>query len=196
MKFQPAKYYADDKDIHDILSSPKIAFKKLISLARERGIFISEECQRQEEIVHYMSMLPFSWTQLHEVMDSVEREDKEEKLAPCKVAVKAELEDVHQAVLKVKEMRGEKLGENYSITESNGRLQVKLTYTEPDFQKARLIQRREKESIIEVVKNGDDFEIRHSQNEKTETILTEIIDALTPPNVAEKPADGTLSFPA
>jgi metal-sulfur cluster biosynthetic enzyme len=187
MKFQPAKYYADDKDIHDILSSPKISVKKLLSLARERGMFISEECQRQEEVVHYMSMLPFSWTQLQEVMDSVEREDKEEKLAPCKVALKAEMEDIHQAVVKVRQMRGEKLGENYSITQSKeGRLYVKVTYTEPDFQKARLIQRREKEAIIEVEKKSNDLEIRHTQNEKTDTILTEILDALTPPESAEK----------
>ncbi len=187
MKFQPSKYYADDKDIHDILSSPKLPFKKLLSLARERGIFMSEECQRQEEVVHHMSMLPFSWTQLQEVMDAVERDDKEEKLAPCKVESKAELDDVRAVISKIKDARGEAFGECYTITENKaGRLQLKVSYSEPDFQKARLIQRREKDAFIEIEKKGTTLEIRHTQNEKTNMVLTEILSELNPPDAAEK----------
>lgn len=195
MKFQPSKYYADDKDVHDILSSSKIPFKKMLSLARERGIFLSEECQRQEELVHYMSKLPHSWTQLQEIMDAVEREDKEEKLTTCKVVAKAELEEVEQAVQKVRDERGEKLGENYSVTQTKeGRLLVKFVYTEPDFQKNRLIQRREREAVIELEKKGAEFEVRYTQNEITNNVLAEILSALTPPDAQEKPVRRTIEL--
>jgi len=193
-KFQPSKYYADDKDIHDILSSPKISTKRLLSLCRERGMFMSEESTR-EELVHYMSKLPFSWPQMQQVMAEVTREDREEKLTACKIETSAPLEQMEQAVQKVKDARGEALAENYSVTETKeGKLQVKVSYTEPDFQKARLIQRREREAIIEIEKSGAHFQVRHTQNDKTNTIVSEILAQLVPNALEANPVKRSIEL--
>lgn len=193
-KFQPSKYYADDKDIHDILSSAKISTKRLLSLCRERGIFISEESTR-EELVHYMSKLPFSWLQMQQVMAEVAREDREEKITACKIETSAPLEQMEQAIQKVKDARGEALAENYTVTETKeGKLQVKVSYTEPDFQKARLIQRREREATIEIEKSGTHFQVRHTQNDKTNTIVSEILAQLTPDNADAKPVKRSIEL--
>jgi hypothetical protein len=193
-KFQPSKYYADDKDVHDILSSPKIPLKKLLSLCRQRGIFLSEECPR-EELVHYMSKLPFSWLQIQEVMGEVEREDREENLTTCKLNSNGHLDAVEQAIQKVRENRGEALSEVYDVTQTKeGRLQIKVVYTEPDFQRARLIQRRQKEAIIEIEAKGKDLDVRHTQNEKTQDILAELQSLLTPPDGADKPVLRTIEL--
>ena len=193
-KYQPSKYYADDKDIHDILSSPKISTKCLLAQARQRGIFLSEESPR-EEIVHYMSKLPFSRPQLQAVMEEVTREDREEKLTTCKVSTGAQLDEVQAAIEKVKEARGEQMREDYVVTQNKeGRLQVKITYSEPDFQKARLIQRREREAVVEIGKGKDGIEVRHTQNERTDAILTSILAALAPPDVKEKPSRQTIEL--
>jgi hypothetical protein len=185
-KFQPSKYYADDKDIHDILSSAKISIKKLLSLARHRGIFLSEESPR-EEVVHYMSKLPFSWSQIQEVMAEVERDDRDEKLTTCKIGLDVHMDKLEQAIQMVRETRGEVLNEDYTVSQTkDGRLQVKVTYSEPDFQRARLIQRRQKDAVLEIEKKGKDFEVRHTQNEKTNDILSQIISLLTPADSPEK----------
>ena len=193
-KFLPSKYYADDKDVHDILSSPKISLKMLLAIARHRGIFLSEESPR-EEVVHYMSMLPFSWPQIQEVMGEIEREDREEKLTTCKIEASAQLDQVEQAFQKMREIRGEALNENYDVTQTkDGQLLVKVTYTEPDLQKARLIQRRQKEAVFEITKKGDVLGVRHTQNDKTNDILNQIIDSLVAPDAPHKPVRKTIEL--
>ncbi len=183
--YQPSKYYADDKDVHDILSSPKLSTKALIALCRERGIFLSEEAPR-EELVHYASKLPFSWTQIQQVMGAVQREDKEEKITTCKIAVEATVDEVRQAIEQVRDIRKEPRSEQYSITQGrDGKIKIKVNYTEPDFQRARLIQRRQK---------GDQYEVRHSQNERTDEIITQIIEELTPANSEQKPVRRTIDL--
>jgi hypothetical protein len=194
MKFQPLKYYADDKDVHDILSSSRISSKKLLVICRERGIFLSDECTR-EEVVHYMSMLPFSWSQIQEVMAEIESEDRDEKLTTCQVTARAQMEDMEQAAQKIRETRGEIRAENFDVIQrTDGRLDIKVRYTEPDFQRARLIQRREREAVIEVQKKGDAFEFRHTQNERTNEIVSELLAALTPPDAPEKPVRRTIEL--
>lgn len=183
--YQPSKYYADDKDIHDILSSPKISNKSLLAQARRRGVFFSEETPR-EQIVHEMSKLPFSWDQVQDIMVEITREDRVEKLTTCKIATDTPVEQIQEAVQKVKEQRGEQLREDYTITEKDGRVQVKVVYNEPDFQKARLIQRREREVTLEISKNGKDMEVRHTQNERTNAILASIMEAMTPKEAEKK----------
>lgn len=194
-KYQPSKYYADDKDLHDVLSSPKIPLKRLLNLARRRGIFLSEESPR-EEIVNYMSRLPFGWNQLQETMVEIEREDREEKLTTSKVTANANLERFREAAEQLKDTRGEQLSENYKITETkDGRLEVRVEYSEPDFLKNRLIQRRQREVVLEVQKMGNnEFEVRSTQNERTETILNEIIASLAPPDAKDKPVRKTIEL--
>lgn len=192
--YQPSKYYADDKDVHDILSSPKLSPKALIALCRERGIFLSEESLR-DELVHYASMLPFSWTQIQEVMAAVQREDREEKITTCKIDVGANVDEVRQAIELVRDIRKEPRSEHYSITQGkDGRVKIKVNYTEPDFQKARLIQRREREVVLEVEKKGAQYEVRHTQNERANEIITQILEQLTPANSEQKPVRSSIEL--
>lgn len=185
-KYVPSKYYADDKDLHDILSSGKISMKALLSVARRRGIFLSEESPR-EELVNYISKLPFGWTDIQALMDLIEREDREEKITTCKIQTKASIEQVETALQKLKELRGESQSESYQIIQSkDNRIQVKVGYYETDFQKTRTIQRRERDLVVDLQNEVGGYAVRHTQNERANLIVAELLNALTP-GEAEKP---------
>lgn len=71
----PSKYYADDKDIADLLDSPKFTKEKLLRLGQERGILLSPELPK-ETLRDHLSHLPFSWPQLQQLLNAIETPGK------------------------------------------------------------------------------------------------------------------------
>ena len=79
IKFE-SKYYAEDKDVFDLLKSSSLTFARLLKIARDRGIYISET-ESRDAVINYISELPFSWPQLSALMAEMESEDKEDKFS-------------------------------------------------------------------------------------------------------------------
>ena len=79
----PSKYFADDKDIADLLDVPKFSKRKLLQLALDRGILLSHELP-PETLRDQLSRIPFSWLQLQSLLDTIKTPDAEEKVTTCR----------------------------------------------------------------------------------------------------------------
>lgn len=178
-----SKYYADDKDIYDLLSSPNLPLKRILQVARERGLFLSDETPR-EEVINYVSRLPFNWQQLEGLISSIEKDDRAEKKSTLLVQAKGgPSADLSRIAGEIREARGELHGEVYSITtDPDGRTLIAVRYTELDALKTRTLQRREKELQIEVEQRDKEVSFRYDSNPRAEFIMDELVQRLSPPD--------------
>ena len=80
----PSRYYADDKDVCDLLSEPKFNPKRLLRIARARGIFLSAELSKKT-LIEYITRLPFSWSDLIQLIKSIETEEKDDDLTTGRI---------------------------------------------------------------------------------------------------------------
>lgn len=181
----PSKYFADDKDIADLLDSPKFSKEKLLRLALERGILLASELPK-ETLRDQLSHLPFSWPQLQQLLKAIETPDAEEKITTCKVETKASSDEVGKVLADIREIRGATADEAYIIRPVTGGTLIRITYSEVDHGSTRVLQRirKEMEILIEPTKEG--YELRYPANKRAETIVQKISDMLPVPEGEEK----------
>src|ERR1035437_3483338 len=79
-----ARYYADDKDVFDLLSLGNVNLPKLHSFLRQRGIVVAPSLDK-EEIARYFQRSPLSWPQLESLLSLIERVEREDKFTTCKI---------------------------------------------------------------------------------------------------------------
>ncbi|HEY5891819.1 MAG TPA: hypothetical protein VIT91_01185 [Chthoniobacterales bacterium] len=189
----PSKYFADDKDVSDILDAPKFSKKKLLSLALDRGIILSGELPR-ETIRDHLSRMPFSWLQLRELLDTIETADAQEKETTCRYESGASAEDLQKVLSDVRDIRGETADESYVIRKTEAGTIVRITYREVDHGSTRVMQRihKEMEIFIEPMKGG--YEFRYPANGRAQDVVNKITDILPVPEGQEKPKRQTIEL--
>ncbi|MGD0838563.1 MAG: hypothetical protein ABSB49_18155 [Polyangia bacterium] len=109
-------FYADDKDVFDILMSKSRRFdtRSLLALARRRGIYLSADEDR-EWIAGYLSRLIWSWPELQHLLELAVSPDRREKTTSIQLITEAVTSDVRRAVEAVKGNREERRGEAFVI---------------------------------------------------------------------------------
>jgi len=182
----PSKYFADDKDIADLLDAPKFSKKKLLQLALDRGILLSHELP-PETLRDQLSRIPFSWLQLQSLLDTIKTPDAEEKVTTCRYESSANMEELQKVLGDVRDIRGETADEAYIIRPASGGIFVRITYSEVDHSSTRVLQRihKEMEIVVEPVAGG--YEFRFPANKRAEAIVGRITDMLPVPEGKEKP---------
>lgn len=181
----PSKYYADDKDISDILDAPKFSTKKLLSLALDRGIILSGELP-PETIRDHLSRIPFSWLQLRELLDTIETPDAQEKETTCRFQSSASSEDLQKVLADVRELRGETADESYAIRKAQTTTVVRIIYREVDHATTRAMQRIHKEMEIFIEPMDGGYEFRYPANKRAQDIVDKITNLLPVPEGQEK----------
>lgn len=182
----PSKYYADDKDISDILDTQKFNLKKLLSLALRRGIIFSSELPR-ETVRDQLSRMPFSWRQLKELLDAIETPDTQEKETSCRYLSTASPEELQKALSDVREIRGETADESYVIRKSDNTTVVRVIYREVDSSTTRVMQRVHKEMEIHIHQTENGFDFRYPANGRAQEVIEKITNLLPLPIGHEKP---------
>ena len=190
----PSKYYADDKDIADLLSEPKFYTKKLLRIAKERGIFLSPELPK-ESLIEYISQLPFSWTELMTLLKVIETEEREENTVPIQVTTPATLDQFYDATKEVQKLRGQLNSEVYQITVAEDTITILVKYCDLDHRSTRALQWIDQKLMIQARKIATGFEIEYAATEKGEQIVSKIIGQLprpdkTPPHIETISMDG------
>jgi hypothetical protein len=133
-----SRYYADDKDIFDLLSQGTVSLPKLRVFLRLRGIILSPVLPK-EEICRYLQTSPLSWPQLETLLEIIETPDREDKFSTCQIpATDLDIQKVVAAAAAVQQERGALQGEVYRPSVSqDGALELAVDYTEPNFSKIR-----------------------------------------------------------
>lgn len=173
-------FFADDKDISDLLlaAKQKLNKSKLISLARNRGLVLSPEDSR-EVIVQYLARLPYGWSELIELLRATETASRTEAVASVQLTSSAGTKELHDAVQAVRDLRIGGRDEVYTITANRiGVVSVSVQYTEPDTSKTRLFQRQPREISISLEQSGDGFKVRYQANDRAKEIVADIAKAL------------------
>lgn len=183
-----SQFFADDKDIKDVLASEKrgIPTRRLLQLARERGIFLSESEDR-ETLVQYVSCLQFDWHLLTRLFDMTEREDRAEKKTSSTLAAHASVGDVADVAQVIQKDREKLCGEAYAIKQNGNVLTIEVSYTEVDESRTRLNQRRSRKLTIQAECTPEGIKFRHEANERAESIVAELVEHLADDEEAPPP---------
>lgn len=170
-KFPPPKFYATDKDVHDLFT--KLTTESLLETAKSRGLILSHSAPK-DSVVSYLAKQMYSHPQLHQALRLMEREEKEEKATPSKIDADVEVSAVAQAFESVQEKRKDP-DEKMVITQRpSGELEVKIQYTHLDFSQATLRQRTTKELTFLVQKTGKVLDFSYNNNAKAAEIYSEV----------------------
>ena len=173
-------FFADDKDIADLLlaAKQKLNKQRLIALARSRGIILSPEDER-ETIVRYLSRLPTGWMELTTLLRTTETAGRKEPTTYLQIDASASTKELHTAIQAVREIRVSGRDEVYSVTASRlGLISVTVQYTEPDMSKTRLFQRQPREVTISFEKCEAGYKVRHQATGRAAEIVKEITEQL------------------
>jgi hypothetical protein len=176
-----SRYYADDKDVFDLLAQGTVSLPKLRVFLRLRGIILSPALTK-EEICRYLQTSPLSWPQLEILLEIVETPDREDKFSTCQIpAPDLDIQKVIAAAVAVQQERSARQGEVYRPNVSqDGAFEISVDYTEPNFSKTRCLQQLDRTLIIRVEREGDHFKVRHHENARALEILDAIEEKLLP----------------
>ncbi|MFP2931823.1 hypothetical protein ACLESO_42950 [Pyxidicoccus sp. 3LG] len=173
-------FFADDKDIADLLlaAKQKLNKQRLIVLARSRGIILSPEDER-ETIVRYLSRLPTGWMELMTLLRATESAGRKEPTTYMQIEAEASTKELHSAIQAVRESRMSGRDEVYSVNAVRvGFINVTVQYTEPDTSKTRLFQRQPREVTISFEKCESGYKVRHQATGRAAEIVKDITERL------------------
>lgn len=191
----PSKYFADDKDVADILDAPKFNKKKLLNIALSRGLLLSDDLA-VETLRDFMSRTPLSWPQLKELLGTIETPDSEEKLTTFRIESGVTLDVLQTTIADVQAIRGECDKETYATRLVEGGVLVHITYSEVDQQMTRVLQRVRKEMDILITPIEGGYDFRYPANKRAQAIVDKIAASLPVPEGSEKPQKQTLDLSA
>lgn len=174
----PSKYFADDKDIFDLLMSQrrKLSDDLLRRLLRDRGIVVGPELERQH-LAQYMSRLPFGMRDLRALLDRVGTPSHRAPKTTSE-GVEVTVDAMEAAANEVRDARSERRGEVYKVhRKADGTLEISVNYSVLDTAKSRLRQRSEQHLAISVepVPGSSSVRIRYPEEERSREVAEAII---------------------
>jgi len=180
-----ANYFADDKDIFDLLiaARQKLTSQKLVEFARRRGLFLSIEDER-DELIEKISLLPMGWKDLNELIVATDTVDRTERVTSRQLFGVKEFQDIEAAVGLLVETR-ENRGEVYKPQKVGNHLRVTVCYSELDTSRTRLVQRTQREFVLEFeAQTTGTIVVRHQDQPRAEEVVAELVGLL-----ASKPGE-------
>lgn len=182
-----ARYYADDKDVFDLLSQGAVSPPKLHAFLRGRGIIVSPGLSKIE-ICRYLQTSPLSWPQLEALLELIEKPDREDKFATCRLDPQnLDIQSAVVAAAAVQQDRGARHGEIYNFQVlPDGVFEMVVGYSEPNFSKTRCLQHLDKTLVIRLEREGDHFKVRLHENNRALEILDALEKKLVPASETPK----------
>lgn len=170
-------YCATDKEVFDVLmaSKQRLTDAVLFELGRDRGIFYSPDSQR-ELLANNLSLLPHDYHDLNLVLNHREHAGRADKVTSVTFPVAFTIEDIKAASQAIKnEANDEKIITNQ---DSSTKYSINVEYSEIDYSKNRLVQRRKKEAEIEIIVDGEKTTVRMPANAKGKEIVSALKNKL------------------
>ncbi len=184
------RYCATDKEIYDLLMSSKqqITGSVMLELAKDRGIFYSPKDSR-ETLCNNLSLLPHDYHDLNTIFTHRGQSGKAEKLTSVILNIPLTIDEIKEVANEYKEQAP---ADEIVITNQIGtdRYNLRVSYSEIDYSKTRLVQRRQKEAEIEFIIEGDKAIMRSPANDKAIDIVHNLKDLFD----AKKKTDIPTSF--
>lgn len=189
MTNEPLRYSATDKEIYDVLMSSKKRMndEALHEMAKARGIFYSPRDSR-EALASQLSLLPHDYEALSELLGQSENPSRAEKVTSVTLNATLSTDDIKAVCSTFKDNAppDEKV---LTHVEGPGKFVMQVQYSEIDYSKTRLLQRRLREADIKIVTEGEKTTIRMPANPKAREIVTALKSGLDARKKADIPAE-------
>src|ERR1043165_6440838 len=167
-----SRYYADDKDIADLVSQSGIKAHQLAAFLRERGIIVSPKLSK-EEMIGYFRFISFAWPDFDILVARLNRPDREEDFTSCRIrAPGLEIGAVLERLAVIRDDRGQRFAEIHKAEIiSPGIIELRGDYTEIDPSKTRALQRRDRQLTVRIEKSANILKVRHHDNARAKAIV-------------------------
>ena len=174
-----ALYFADDKDIYDLLLSSKrqLTSSRLSQLLRCRGLIWAEDEDR-ESLIRQIALVPHGWNILGALLEATDKGDRAEKLSSSTLRLKISQEDLAQAALQLKNRRSNNRDEVIDVTSEGEVVRISLIYSEVDTGQTRLCQKVRRELAIDCELDGDVLRLRHQAQPRAEELIDDLAKVL------------------
>jgi hypothetical protein len=191
MPNETLRYYATDKEIFDVLASSRqrVSEAALLDMARSRGIFYSPRDLR-DTLASNISLLPHDYDSLKEILGKSENPNRSEKVTSITLNARITPQTIKEVVKKF----GENAPPDERVTaqaESPDKYRMQVKYTELDYAKTRLLQRRNREADIRFIIEDDKTTIRLPANPKAREIVALLKTGLDASQKTEIPSETT-----
>lgn len=166
-------YYATDKNISDVLNQKNVTVKHLKSFLEKKGIIVAAKA-RKESLIEYIRAFLIDYDDRLLIMSVFGSNEKKEKTTHK--VLKTELEDasILEALNDVKKMYAVD-DESINISQnSDGEISVTLRYTEVDFKKTELQQRRTKNITLNISNHNNQIKIQSPATEKASMLIEDL----------------------
>src|SRR5579862_8476466 len=179
---QPS-YYLDDKDLSDLFESQSVAPRFLLRMARRRGLFLSEKASR-DDLVRAICMAPVSWDEINAIAEAINTEDREGNRMTKRLSGSLELEAVPAALERVKAWLESK-GDVPTLTRtSDSSFKLECRFVEIQLQRARPLQRVERQVVVDVEIVRGRVDLRYSEHDRAREIVRKLSEEI--PNKADE----------
>lgn len=170
MANETLRYYATDKEIFDVLASSekRVNQASLLEIARERGIYYSPH-EARETLASSISLLPHDYDSLRDLLGQSENPNRAERVTSITLNATLTVDAVKKVVdiFRVTAPPDEKV---IGRTESPDKYAVQVKYSELDYGRTRLLQRRVREADFRFIVEGNKTTIRMPANSKARAI--------------------------
>lgn len=180
-----ANYFADDKDVYDLLVGAKkrLTVQKLLEIARGRGIILSVSDRRDDRdrdaLIEQLARLPFGWHELNALINATDTAERVERMTSREFSVSIDSRRLNDALNAVRDIRAAR-GETYQIvsTHSGKSLRVTVGYSELDTNKTRLAQRTKREFTLDFDLTSEAVKVRHQDQPRASEVLDDLVTAI------------------
>jgi hypothetical protein len=183
------RYYATDKEIFDVLVSSRQRVNEgaLLDIARTRGIFYSPR-ESREVLASNISLLPHDSDSLKQLLGQSENPNRAERVTSITLNAPISSDTIKAVVQQFRDAAPS--DENViAHAESPDKYVVQVKYTELDFAKTRLLQRRNREADIRFITENGKTTIRMPANPKAREIAYSLKSGLDAAAKTEIPAE-------
>lgn len=181
-------FYPTEMDLYDALfsNSQKVTTRYLLELARDRGIFLSPDDER-ETLARSISLLDHDYYQFKQVSDFVARSSRAEKTSSTILEAtisEDQIGELYKLVCAERAVFQERL----SITSLDEQTtHIDISYDEIDHSKTTLIQKVTGEGGIDLIRSGGKVKIRYTASNRVADIKESVVKNIE--KIAKKKVD-------
>lgn len=178
-----SRYYADDKDVRDILEG-RVGKSMVPRLMRPRGLLLNPDIP-PADFHEVLGLFIHSHSDVVGLLEAVEWGGRGPSQTSKRMSTSLTLREIKSALNKVKRARKKEHNEVWRINATKTALSVTVTYSEFDWKRTRLFQKVVKDVPIDIEPAGHDvWTIRSTATDRS----TQIIEAIEKQMKSDSPA--------
>jgi hypothetical protein len=173
----PSKFFAEDKDIYDLLASGRYSERDLRLLLARRGVFLRSNLTKAD-LASECSRHFISWPELSLLLGEFNRPDHWKKHRVVKITNIKSRAEFEQKVLELCDANTKSASEACSyVKNKDGNADINITYAETHITRMRTIQSIRKDTFLKLRwPSNNQLELIYDDNTKASSIVADLLN--------------------